>query len=79
MNTKGCMRKNRIREPSDNPTHGVVVHPGILFLSEVAKAVKKGANAVEHAIAQNNVYLLGLTLEEGREIAKILNVLKGMK
>lgn len=71
--------KNRIREAADDPTHGVTVHPGILFLSEVAAAVKHGPSAVKRVIDANQVYLLGLTIEEGREIAKITNVFRNMK
>jgi hypothetical protein len=71
------MKRNRIREPKNDPTHGVVVHPGIMYLSEVAAAVKRGKAAVNAAILQNNPYLLGLTVEEGREVAKILEVLRG--
>lgn len=76
MNRK---HKNRIRHIADDPTYGVTVHPGILFLAEVAAAVKHGPEAVKRVIASNQVYLLGLTIEEGREIAKITNVLRNMK
>lgn len=72
-------RRNRIREAADNPTHGVLVHPGIMFLAEIAAAVKHGPAAVERIIALNQVYLLGLTIEEGREIAKIVTVLRNIK
>lgn len=71
-------RRNRIREAADDPTHGVVLHPGILFLSEVAAAVKHGKEAVKRVIEANQVYLLGLTLEEGREIAKITTILRNI-
>lgn len=71
--------KNRIRGPANDPTHGVILHPGILFLAEVAKAVKQGQEAVKKVIAANQVYLLGLTIEEGREIAKITDVLRNIK
>jgi phenylpropionate dioxygenase-like ring-hydroxylating dioxygenase large terminal subunit len=69
---------NRIREAADDPTHGVTIHPGILFLSEIAAAVKHGREAVKRVIEANQVYLLGLTIEEGREIAKITTVLKAI-
>jgi hypothetical protein len=71
--------RNRIRCTGDSPTHGVVVHPGILFLAEVAKAVKLGPEAVRKIIEQNQVYLLGLTIEEGREIARITEVLRNIR
>lgn len=70
---------NRITGYNDNPTHGVVVHPGILFLAEVARATKIGPEAVKKVIAKNQVYLLGLTIEEGREIARITDVLRNIK
>lgn len=71
--------RNRIVKYVDSPTQGVVVHPGILFLAEVARATKIGPEAVKKVIAKNQVYLLGLTIEEGREIARITAVLGNIK
>jgi len=73
------MKRNRIRDPETCPVYGVTIHPGILYLEELARALKNGPEAVKQAEEINKVYLTSLTIEEGRSVSKIAAALKGTK
>jgi hypothetical protein len=69
-------KSDRITDRGSSPTHGVIVHPGIMYLKEVAEACLKGEAHVQAAMQHNDPYLMGATLEEGRIIARIVRILR---
>jgi hypothetical protein len=69
-------QSDRITDRGSSPTHGVIVHPGLMYLKEVAEATLKGDAAVVAALQHNDPYLMGATLEEGRVIARIVRILR---
>lgn len=69
-------KHDRITDRGTSPAHGVLVHPGLMYLKEIAEATLKGTHAVEDAMKHNDPYLMGATVEEGRIIARVVRILR---